>query len=197
MTDTYRESWDIRSEDGSLCFASAIYSRLVGGEQDESTLQWLAQYLRANATPHHHQPPMTNQHRATPEQIDARLRQLRARVEALEAGQQPRPSDVGQSLRQPSPATIAECGGPCEQGFEHCDCGLLERLNPRPAATDSLVERVAQGIAAADDEGLTNMTWSYHARAAIREVAAWLTEGHGDSGAWCNAAADLMEEANQ
>jgi hypothetical protein len=33
---------------------------------------------------------------------------------------------------------------------------------------------VAQGIAAADDEGLTNMTWNYHARAAIREVAAWL-----------------------
>ena len=50
MTDTYRESWDIKSENGSLCFASAIYSRLLGGEQDESALRWLAEYLRVNAT---------------------------------------------------------------------------------------------------------------------------------------------------
>ena len=54
MTDAYREDWDITSEEGSLCFASAIYSRLVGGEQDEATLQWLAKYLRANAAlPNH------------------------------------------------------------------------------------------------------------------------------------------------
>jgi len=96
---------------------------------------------------------MTGQHRAT------LLLELRARVEALEAkyetqrlatlkrimalkaGQQPRPSDVGQSLRQPSPATIAECVGPCEQGFEHCDCGLLEQLNPGPAPSPA-VDRV-------------------------------------------------------
>ena len=51
MSNIYREDWDIRSEEGSLCFASAIYSRLVGGDQDESALQWLAQYLRDNATP--------------------------------------------------------------------------------------------------------------------------------------------------
>lgn len=30
----------------------------------------------------------------------------------------------------PSPATIAECGGPCEHGFEYCDCGLFEKMNP-------------------------------------------------------------------
>jgi len=35
---------------------------------------------------------------------------------------------------------------------------------------------VADAIGAADDEGLTNMTWSYHARAAIREVALWMDE---------------------
>ena len=154
--------------------------------------------------------------------------ELRARVEELEATQhahadtsrlsdeerrtvakeiskpgrwQPlRPSDVGQSLRQPSPATIAECGGPCEQGFEHCDCGLLEQLNPGPAATDSLVERVAQGIAAADDEGLTNMTWNYHARAAIREIAAALIDWHDSDQlirtAW-EAGKWLEQEANQ
>jgi hypothetical protein len=101
------------------------------------------------------------------------------RIMALEAGQQPRPSDVGQSLRQPSPATIAECGGPCEQGFEHCDCGLLEQLNPEPAPTDSLVERVM----VAGGMGLTDS-----ARAAIREVAAWLrerTDGY---------ASDLLDE---
>jgi hypothetical protein len=27
-----------------------------------------------------------------------------------------------------NPATIAECGGPCEQGPEYCDCGEL-RIN--------------------------------------------------------------------
>jgi organic radical activating enzyme len=64
MTDQhpgYREDWDITSEAGSLCFASAIYSRLVGGEQDEATFQWLAKYLRANAAPHHIS-AMTDQH---------------------------------------------------------------------------------------------------------------------------------------
>jgi hypothetical protein len=64
MTDQhpgYREDWDITSEAGSLCFASAIYSRLVGGEQDEATFQWLAKYLRANAAPQHIS-AMTDQH---------------------------------------------------------------------------------------------------------------------------------------
>jgi len=48
VTD-YRESWDIRSKNGSLCFASAIYARLVGGDQDETELLWLAEYLRVNS----------------------------------------------------------------------------------------------------------------------------------------------------
>jgi hypothetical protein len=48
VTD-YRESWDIRSINGSLCFASAIYARLVGGDQDEPELLWLAEYLRVNS----------------------------------------------------------------------------------------------------------------------------------------------------
>ena len=64
----------------------------------------------------------------------------------------------------------------------------------RPAA--GLVERVAQGIAAADDEGLTNMTWNYHARAAIREVAAWLRENDSDCqmGGDAAATAELLEQ---
>lgn len=30
-----------------------------------------------------------------------------------------------------NPATIAECGGPCEQGPEYCDCGEL-RIDRSP-----------------------------------------------------------------
>ena len=102
MTDQhpgYREDWDITSEGGSLCFASAIYSRLVGGEQDEATLQWLAKYLRANAAPQR-TTTMTDQHqhRATPEQwaifletstgnLSPCLLELRDRIQLLEATQ--------------------------------------------------------------------------------------------------------------
>ena len=64
-----------------------------------------------------------------------------------------------------------------------------------PAPTDSLVERVADAIAAeATSAGIVN---DRPARAAIREVAAWLSEGRGDSGAWCTAAADLIKEVNR
>jgi hypothetical protein len=174
-TDTYRESWDIRSEDGSLCFARVIYSRLVGGEKDESTLQWLAQYLRANATPHHHQPPMTDQ--------------LRARLVELEA-----------QYETQRRATL-EWGKDVDNHGRWIDDHLkrIMALEQRPipgtvelaAPTDSLVERVAQGIAAADDEGLTNMTWNYHARAAIREVAAWLRENDAE----CNMGGDAAQAA--
>jgi hypothetical protein len=60
-----------------------------------------------------------------------------------------------------------------------------------------LVERVAQGIAAADDEGLTNMTWNYHARAAIREVAAWLTENYAKDVVSPPPGQMLRDEANR
>ncbi len=50
------------------------------------------------------------------------------------------------------------------------------RPQPPTFPADSLVGRVAIAIAAADDEGLTNMTWNYHARAAILEVATWMVE---------------------
>jgi hypothetical protein len=72
------------------------------------------------------------------------LIELRARVEALEAQ---RPTAMNE-LRAASAEALPGVGG--------------------------LVEMVAEGIAAADDEGLTNMTWNHHSRAAIREVAAWL-----------------------
>ena len=110
-----------------------------------------------------HLHPMTD-HRATPEQWDdceqwakeggsshACLLDLRARVEALEANSKPASNP---SLIRSSP--------------DHF--GQVNKM-----VAGSLVERVADAIGAADDEGLTNMTWSYHARAAIREVAAWMT----------------------
>ena len=80
-------------------------------------------------------------------------------------------------LNCPSPATIAECGGSCEQGFWHCDCGLLEKLNPElrgPAPASSLLERVVMAIGRDGETARWN-----EARAAIREVAAWLRERHG------------------
>jgi hypothetical protein len=89
-------------------------------------------------------------------------------------------------LQCPSPATIAECGGPCEQAFHFCDCGLLEQLNPElkgPAPAGSLVERVA---AAPND------------RAKIREVAAWFTTiAPRGSEAWRMASEVLREEAER
>ena len=60
----------------------------------------------------------------------------------------------------------------------------------------TLVDRVADAIGAADDEGLTNMTWSNHSRAAIRVVAEWLRAGAISD--WGMAAADLLDnEANR
>ena len=52
----------------------------------------------------------------------------------------PATSDQGRrpAPRCPGAHTIAECGGPCEEDFRLCDCGLLQRLNPpRPTPTPS------------------------------------------------------------
>jgi hypothetical protein len=68
-------------------------------------------------------------------------------------------------------------------------------IPPALATSDSLVERVANAIAA--EPFLSSPTPVRKARAAIREVAAWLRQGHGDSGAWSTAAADLIKEANR
>jgi hypothetical protein len=37
----------------------------------------------------------------------------------------------GAPLCCPSQKIIAECGGPCREGFRHCDCNLILQLNPR------------------------------------------------------------------
>jgi hypothetical protein len=63
----------------------------------------------------------------------------------------------------------------------------------RSGPESPLLDRVADAIGAADDEGLTNMTWSNHSHAAILEVAAWLKE-EGYSTLQAEA---LEQEANQ
>lgn len=37
-----------------------------------------------------------------------------------------------------SPVQIAECGGPCQQGPEHCDCGELWVTEPEGLADEEL-----------------------------------------------------------
>jgi hypothetical protein len=103
---------------------------------------------------------------------------------------------VKESLTAPPAHTIAECGGPCEQDFRLCDCGLLQDLNPQrtPAPTTEawpggLVERVADAIVEqATSAGIVN---DRPARAAIREVAAFLEAIQGQ---WCDSAAEVVAE---
>lgn len=125
---------------------------------------------------------MTEQHKAAPEQwesiemyaednvYDACILELRARVEALEAAQRPSPSPAAERVLgmlkriQEGTLTLAEA--------------LQEIGAPTPSPAGSLVERV-RGIIGLDPVGDSK------ARAAIREVAAWLqveSEGHFGSG---------------
>jgi hypothetical protein len=79
-------------------------------------------------------------------------------------------------LRCPGAHTIAECGGPCEQDFRLCDCGLLQQLNPAAATEDSsaaapavsLVEQILDAM----DQHLESNRYA-EARAALRVVADW------------------------
>jgi hypothetical protein len=54
--------------------------------------------------------------------------------------------DAPPPLRCPGAHTIAECGGPCEDDFRLCDCGLLQQLNPAPAVKDSLTDAPAGSL---------------------------------------------------
>ena len=161
---------------------------------------------------------MTDQHRATPEQwaetekwalgdeLDSScILELRARIEALEAAQQDK-LDQLIALDRDDPTPGADMTDHERAAINMASCPSIDRIpdftgaapamnelraasaEVRPAG--GLVDRVAEGIAAADDEGLTKMTWNHHARAAIREVAAWLREG-GDYSA--DAWADMLE----
>ena len=83
--------------------------------------------------------------------------------------------------------TALEAASNDRQQDEDAECAAA------PASTGSLVDRVVGIMADDDDRDL----YLDDARAAIREVAAWLAEGQGDSGAWRAAAVDLVKEANR
>jgi hypothetical protein len=145
---------------------------------------------------------MPEQHQATPEQwavtekrgrgdyaTSSCIVELKRRIEALEAAQ-----------RKHIEAKAAEAGARCAVEQMRSRPGSwqpqdkLDRLIEQDRSNAqqlTLVERVADAIGAADDEGLTNMTWSNHSRAAIRAVAEWLRAGAVSD--WGLAAADLLD----
>ena len=132
---------------------------------------------------------MANQHRAAILELANTVAKLGHRVEALEAQYE--------TMRL---ATL-EWGQDMDNHGRWIDDHLkrimaLEAAQKIRSGPESpLVERVADAIAAeATSAGIVN---DRPARAAIREVAAWLSEGRGDSGAWCTAAADLIKEVNR
>ena len=51
------------------------------------------------------------------------LMELRSRARAALAQLEPQGPKL---IYRYSPATIAECGGPCEQGPQYCDCGQIK-----------------------------------------------------------------------
>jgi hypothetical protein len=132
---------------------------------------------------------MTKPYRLTPAQwesielyaednaYDACFLELRARIETLEAAQQPHQDKLDRLI-----ALDADDGDP-----------IVMPSSP----ADLLIDRVADVIGAADDEGLTNMTWSNHSRAAILEVAAWLTENYASDVDGPPPCQMLRDEANR
>ena len=110
---------------------------------------------------------MTDQHRATPEQwaaleeqsapeYDNTILELRARVEALEADQQPQ-NKLDRLIAQIRDSAMTELRAPTTEA--------------RPGG---LVQRVAEAVR---DAPHPIGDWTPEARAAIREVAAWLRAG--------------------
>jgi hypothetical protein len=106
------------------------------------------------------------------------------------------PAPAGVQRRYPSPATIAECGGPCDsQGHEACDCGLLQELNPpSPAPAGELVERLSHLLANRFSESSPGTDCTPLARDVLREIAKWLRSDGPD---WPSVASLLEQEANQ
>jgi hypothetical protein len=90
-----------------------------------------------------------------------------------EQGRRPAP-------RCPGAHTIAECGGPCEQDFRLCDCGLLQRLNPpRPAPPGRRLSHAACPGPQRCPEPCE--TCSAVARSVAGELGQILRERHGGS----------------
>lgn len=108
------------------------------------------------------------------------------------------PDEVLACLKKPryrySPVTIAECGGPCEQGPEHCDCGEIKPESEYTDAEWAEIQRWKRIDDTTPSPTLPLMkrlgeVWSegkrlhpYAIRAVIREQAAWLRErGHASA----------------
>jgi hypothetical protein len=64
-----------------------------------------------------------------------------------------------------SPVQIAECGGPCEQGPEHCDCGELWVTEPEPTDRE-LEEEFGRALLKLPGDSM-NATAVAFARAAL------------------------------
>ena len=60
-----------------------------------------------------------------------------------------------------NPAQIAECGGPCEQGPKHCDCGELWLAEPEPAAPEGREPASVTERPPADGEVAELVEWLY------------------------------------
>jgi hypothetical protein len=176
---------------------------------------------------------MTKQHKATPEQwtvtektsggyLSACILELRARIEALEAAQQPHQDKVDRlialdaddgdpTVMPSSPAgslaeRIATDAELCQayndapgHGFDPAlravyDLGRQHGAAPIRSGPESpLVERVAQLIARFASEGLPGDDARPTARAAILEVAAWFRTERDSP----ETAAALGQEANR
>ena len=98
------------------------------------------------------------------------IRELRARVESLEAAE--RQASKVYEINEPLQLTPEQA--------QHVRDLLAPNSKPTPNSSQirsSLVERVQQAINTEYEESLG--TGSMEARAAIREVAAWLKETHG------------------
>lgn len=67
-----------------------------------------------------------------------------------------------------NPVQIAECGGPCQQGPEHCDCGELCVTEPasEPPTDGEVVELVAWLLEGGEDAAANG--WDHQARQFAR-----------------------------
>jgi hypothetical protein len=74
-----------------------------------------------------------------------------------------------------SPVQIAECGGPCQQGPEHCDCGELWVTEPEGLEDEELILTYAFAVAEAVDamcKPLKPEDYKYAQLAGLRAVLA-------------------------
>ena len=173
----FQEQWAARGDEDSDCFLE-LRDRLAAAEQRISELENAKETQRVGMLDvYQHLDRLKTKH----ESNWSRIVKLEEAADHLQDAPEMVPASTRRPLREPSANHIAECGGPCQEGFWHCNCGLLEQLNPdlRPAPAapaGSLVEVVRQVI---------KHEFDYEARAAILAVAEWLdTKGQHGCSLW-------------